>query len=72
LGIGRAGDLPFIVEVGKKSANFLGSHILGMSKSVKTDVPSCLVDIGPLGTEAVMLGTDGAAELIEQLRLPFW
>jgi hypothetical protein len=36
-----------------------------MPKSVKTEVPSCPGDICPLGTEAVMLVTHGAAQLIE-------
>jgi hypothetical protein len=72
LGTGGASDLPFIVEAGKKSANFFGSHILGMPESVKTEVPSCPVDICPLGTEAVMLVAHGATQLIERFRLPFW
>ena len=37
-----------------------------------TDVPSCPVNIGALGAEAVVFVTDALAQLIEQFGLSFW
>jgi len=64
--------MPVVVEVGEKSANFVGSHICGMAPPMQGYVPFRPINIDTLDAQRVVFISNVMVQLIEQSGLSFW
>jgi hypothetical protein len=58
LRVGTAGDLALVDQVRHEGLDFGSSHFRGMAQAVEAYVPSCPIDVSPLGANAIMVATN--------------